>query len=338
MKEKYNERLLALRMIRKAPLLIAVIAAITVLGGGLYYLINVITAGPTVYEAKSYFLVRYEEEKTDYYINYYSWNTYIQSDEFARCFEKEAEGTGLPSADVCTAMMKADVESDTNIPDFIVSSEDPDEALRIALVTEKVMTGEFGDYLEGVDSIEILKTASVEPARRDVRTLRAFILSFVLGTFFTVVIFLLKELTPEGIHIPSTLRDRYGLKSLGYLESDQFGEAANSILNGSAEAVLITPGEDEDPAAIAKKMAEAAGIAEEKITPVPSPFIAGGVSGILKNAGSVIIAVRAGEKEGPKVERLLDYLKTYDIKPTAAFLYDTDVRLIRAYYRIGGNE
>ncbi len=341
-RERVDERLLALRLLRVCPCLLLLVLIGTMLGGGLYYLTHVTLAGPDQYQAKSYFLIHYEKEyekEGDYYINYYTWNTYLQSDHFLQCLERRLQESGVEmSAREAVGTLTAEVESDIHICDILVLTEEKGLSLAIAEAVERVMTLDMAPYIDQVSEIEILKSTEVEVYDRDVRTGRAFILSAVLSAFSVLVIWLLWENGSDRIDLPRQLRSRYGLAALGTLEDPFLAQNLRHVL-GDAESVALLPfSEEVDPGAYEEGIRKAISEGEEgraglTITLMPAMSLAPESAESMRSCDALVLLVKAGRGSGKRLERVLGFLETQEIPVAGALLCGEDGWLLRKYDR-----
>ena len=185
----------------------------------------------------------------------------------------------------------------------------------------------------------------------DVRPVRAVILAAVLSLFFVVVIFLLWELSRDSIWLPATLRRRYGLHSLGTVESTGFAENVKYLLEKADAHKIAVCGAlpEADPQEAVDRLRElqttdseqstgseqTAGTVQTAVrewTAVPSPLLCPESAETLQEADVVLLAVPAGATVGKRLEAVLEYLTAQDCKVDGAFLWNADETLIRSYY------
>ncbi len=331
--ERFDERLLLLRFLQDLPRLLLVTVLGCLLFGGLYVLTKIVLAPPVSYEAKTSYLLTFTTEyvrEGDYYVNDYTWNTYLGSDAFWEALrQRGGEAAGMSREDFLQMASMA-LESDYHIPVVTVQSTDPELARCLSEEIRDVLTGGFARTVEGVDAITVLQDVTVEEALRDVRPVRAFVLAAVLCCFFVCTAWLLRELGTDSIYLPATLRERYGLRSLGSAGSAEFSENLAAVLSGpektaSGQVAVTSSAADCDPSAAAALIGGAVA--------VPSPVLAPESAQILRKAGIVLLAVPAGMHSGKPLERTLEFLKAQEIPVSGAFLWDADEELIRRYYR-----
>ena len=167
--------------------------------------------------------------------------------------------------------------------------------------------------------------------------------------FFVVVIFLLWELSRDSIWLPATLRRRYGLHSLGTVESTGFAENVKYLLEKADAHKIAVCGAlpEADPQEAVDRLRELSereqttGTAQticttqnigRAWTAVPSPLLCPESAETLREADVVLLAVPAGATVGKRLEAVLEYLTAQDCKVDGAFLWNADETLIRSYY------
>lgn len=349
-REPFDLRLTFLRLVRRLPLLAAVTLSGTFLFGGGYYVKNVLLQGGKTYAATSVYHVEYAvdnpQDIANVYINETSWNTYMQSGMFLEAVAGHlARQGGEPDSSELAGMIRAQVLSDLRMPSTVVTSDSPEKSARIARAVEAAMTEELADSLGEIASVELIDPGSeAKEVVRDVRPGRAFALSAVLSCFFAVVIFLLKETGDDSIWLPGSVWKRYGVKCAGTVESRELAENLRYFFQGESEAGQ-TPGEapgkgiavcavqeDVDPQKVLERLREAC---PETVDggwfPVCSPLREPGTARQLREAGGILLAVKAGSRGGRAMERVLEYLAQQDCPVTAAILWDADEWLLRRY-------
>lgn len=367
-KEPFNLRLTVLRLLYKLP----VIAAVTVLGalafGGGYYVKNVLLRGQRFYAATSFYRVEYAvdnvEDMMKVFINEMSWNTYMQSQMFLDAVQGHLEqgGTVRISDEELAGTIQAYVLSDLRVPSTVITSDSPEKTMEIAGAVEAAMVQELAEHISEIASVEVIDpAAAAQEVQPDVRTGRAFALSAILSCFFTLVVLLLKETGDDSIWLPGSVWKRYGLKVAGTIESRELAENM-AYLFGKGRACGKEPGEEpsassgEHPAGegtledvavcpvqpgldsrkVLERLREACpDILGESWKAVASPIEEPKVCRQLREAGGILLVLRAGSHAGRALERVLEYLAQQDCTVTAVLLWDADEKLIRRYDFLG---
>ncbi|MCM1101298.1 MAG: hypothetical protein NC079_04225 [Clostridium sp.] len=343
--EPFDLRLTALCMMRD----LGRIALCTLLGtlifGGGYYVKNVLLGPAPQYEMTLTCKLEYTDppvQSGDYYINEMTWNTYLDSEEFRQMVELAQPFVGMDvTTDIWTEnplglqeALSAAVASDIHVPSFTVSTPDADKTRTLCAVVREVLTGDFVAGIPEIASIRVLDESGPVAVYPDVRPLRAVILSALLSCFFTVTVWLLREIGADSIRLPATLRRRYGLKALGTVESAELKENAGYLFKNKDKIAVCAVDSGTDPQIVTESLQEKLRTQAEWIA-VPAPLLCPESAEILRDADAVLLVVEAGLHAGKPLERVLEFLKTQDIAVTATLLWNADEALIRAYYRLG---
>ena len=353
-KEPFDLRLTFLRLCRNLWKILAVTVAGTLLFGGGYYLKNVLLQPNPGYAASSTYKVEYKENPNApgaYYINEATWNSLIHTGEFLEGVEKhlqEEADRGESGASEALAMgreqwiaaLSATLPSDFSIPVTKATTQDPKQSVALAHAAEAAMCNEFADSMPEIERIKVLDHGdAAEAVVPDVRPVRAVILAAVLSLFFAVVIFLLVELSRDSIWLPATLRRRYGLNSLGTVESVGFAENLAYTIGKKGDKCRVAvcgAMPEADPQEIIKRLQKLPKTIPAEYIAVPSPLLCPEGTAVLREAEVVLLAVPAGEYVGKRLEAVLEQLQTLDCKTDGAFLWNADEKLIRSYYFLPG--
>lgn len=372
-KEPFDLRLTILRLCRNLWKILAVTAVGTLLFGGGYYVKNVLLQPDPGYAASSTYKVEYVENPNAagaYYINEATWNSLIHTGEFLDGVEKHlqeaaAQGNGK-AAEVLTtgreqwiAALSATLPSDFSIPVTRAATQDPEQSIALAHAVEDTMCNEFADSIVEISRIKVLDHGDrAEAVVPDVRPVRAVILAAVLSLFFAVVIFLLWEISGDGLWLPATLRRRYGLVSLGTVESTGFAENLKYVLEKAAKGKAAEKSGEEEgclhvavcgalPEADSREVvnrltavdakadkAEPATVGgmQVRYTAVPSPLLSPESTAALRDFDAVLLAIPAGRYVGKQLEAVLESLKTQECTIDGSILWNADEALIRQYY------
>ena len=346
--EPFDLRLTILRMVRNLGWIVLFTLLGTIVFGGGYYVKNVVLGEKPKYEQTVTCKLEYTNppvQSGDYYINEMTWNTYVDSNEFqGMLWDLEPfvyqdvtldMWTGLPGG-VAEALSAA-VASDIHVPSVTVSTPAAEKTEILSKAVQEVLTGKFAESLPEVASIRVIDVSDVALVRPDVRPLRAVILSAILSFFFTVVFLLLREIGADSIWLPATLRKRYGLKTLGTINSIELQENARYLLKDKQKIAVCTVDNQINPQEVTKSMKvilQNCGDGQKDWIAVPTPLLSPEAADVLRQADGVILAVEAGLYAGNPLECVLEFFAVQDISVTAVILWNADETLIRCYYGI----
>lgn len=340
-KEPLDLRLVMLRLWKQGWIIVGVTLLGTLIFGGGYYLKNVILP-PAQYAATSLYQVEYVSElnsdttqdKGVSYINHETWDRWMTTKEFLDIIYSNLEGT--TDAEIERETMKgylsAQLLTSHRMPDTIVTTADPELSLRLAAAVEKSMV-DFAGHQESIDNIRVVDPAVSVEVVNDSRPLNACGLSAVLSFVFIMAVLLLREIGSDSIWLPAQLHKRYGLKSLGTVNSTGFAENVKYLLKGCRKVGILAI-DDMDLRPVAAKLQQAGESCDTSAEwiALPSPELCPQSAEIIRGLDGLVLAVSAGPGNGKRLESVLEFLQTQDLKADAALLWDADERLIRRYY------
>lgn len=337
-KETIDYKLFWLRFAKK----IWLVAVATILGallvGGPYYFVNVtIGEGPS-YKIVSEYYLDYAEDgsgATYDYFNYYTWSEIADTDEFIGILREELPEEMFASADTLRKYTDATVESDTRYLMTTVLTEHPDKTVEIARAMEKAIL-KFADGQKEFTSVKVV-TAPVDAEKTypDVRPVRAVILGAVLGLFVGLVGVCAYIICDSSIFLPNMVEKRYKIKALGCQE---FSESKNNIcyaMESAKTLAIVGAGDlDCDKASDAKKYIQEILTDKCEVVLMKEDVISGEFDfEKLRKFDRVIFLIKAGGKNGKKIERAIEQIRRQDVNLAGAFLFGEDKWLIKRYYR-----
>ncbi len=345
-REPFDLRLTALRLLRSMGGILAVTLIGSLLFGGVYYVKNVLLA-EKLFSATITCKIEYTDPPTksgDYYINAATWNTYVASGEFLDMVMAEEPLVLMDSFPVYSGQLRdcisADVASDIQVPSFIITSDNEKHVELIEHAVANALTGPWAEQLPEVSAIKVIDMGEVGPVTDEfVRPVRAFVFGAVLTCFFAVILFLLREIGADSIWLPATVRTRYGLMSLGTLESGELEENIRYAFEKKDgplhKNALCAADERIDPKEALRVLREKKLLGEgQDWTPMPLPTLCPETAQLLRQMDGVLLAVPAGLHVGKPLEHILEFFREQDIKITAVILWNADEKLIRSYYRL----
>lgn len=337
--ETMDYKLFWLKFAKKIWLILAVTILGALLVGVPYYLVNV-TFGPgPSYKVVSEYYLDYAEDSSGAiydYFNYYTWDEIVDTDEFISILRENLPDEMFTDEETLRGYTSATVESDTRYLYTTVQTEHPDKTLKIARAMEDSVA-EFATVQKELQSVKVV-TSPVEAEKTypDVRTARAFILGAVLGLFAGLTGVCIYIVCDSSIDLPNMLEKRYGIKALGCMN---FTESKNNICYcvTNAKSISLLFGEKftkESEKASVEEFFKGCLSNEVNVTSIEEDVLSEDFDfEKLREQGAVVLMVKAGSKNGKKIERIIEQLKRQDVELSGAFLYNEDEKLIKHYYR-----
>lgn len=333
-KEPFDFKLTVLRLMVQLPqMLLWMCLSVAVLFGG-YCLKNYVFCGPVTYSATSTYRVEYRDEdwsRNLTYINFATWNTYLSSDAFQELLASymDEELRSLPS-EVKRNAFSADVPSDLRVVVITAKSEDKKLAQKLSKSLEEALIAEFPAFCTDVTEVKLLNAEDAEETFRDIRPVRALILSIVVAVIFVSLIFLIKELGSDTIYLPGTFAGRFGVKSLG-ADRDSALESNLKAVVGEGPAAVLPVNESVDTALIEQALKKGPE-GERRVTLLPAITLCPEALEQWKGQGSMILAVPCEKGNNGALVYALELLRVRDMEPAGAVLTDADSWLLDRYY------
>lgn len=334
-KEPFDLRLTMLRMIRLFPLLAGITAlGILLLWGG-YYLKNVVLNAEKTYGASATFFIDYADEEwyvNAKYFNDYTWNIWLKSDQFLDAAEGYLSESDLAGEDPKT-LFTAEVPADLRVVIIHSIASDPGTATARIEALQKVLQQDFPAFVEEIGEVRVVDFQEATLNLKDLRLFRAFVLAAVISLLFAITFLLMRELTQEKIWLPTTLTDRFGLKSLGVPGEKAYAETARHLFAGKKKLAICGAEDGMDLDDVKKKL-ENCFEKGASVNLVKCPLTDPEGARSLREAEGILLAVKAGGKDAKNLELLLSFLEQQDCKVTAATLWKEDRWLLKRYYHV----
>ena len=337
-KEAIDYKLFWLRFAKK----IWLVATATILGallvGGPYYFVNVIMGEGPSYKIVSEYYLDYAEDgsgATYDYFNYYTWSEIADTDEFIGILREELPEEMFASADTLRKYTDATVESDTRYLMTTVLTEHPDKTIEIARAMERAILKFAEEQKEFVSVKVVTAPVDAEKTYPDVRPVRAVILGAVLGLFVGLVGVCAYIICDSSIFLPNMVEKRYKIKALGCQE---FSESKNNIcyaMESAKTLAIVGAGDlDCDNALEAKKYIREMLTDKCEVVLIKEDVVSEKFDfEKLREFDKVIFLIKAGAKNGKKIERAIEQIRRQDVILAGAFLFGEDKWLIKRYYR-----
>lgn len=332
-KEPFDLKLTVLRLMRRLPqMCLWMLVGVMVLFGA-YCAKNYIFCPPTTYSGISTLRAEYSDEKWSEnfsYINYATWNTYIGSEEFQGILLKymDSELKSL-SAETRRDAYRVEVPSDLRVIVVTAKSEKKELTAKLSKAMEEALVAEFPGFCSDVSEMRLIDSAKVSETYRDIRPLRAFFLSLVVSVVFVFLIFAIRELGCDDIHLPGVFASRFGIKSLG-ADCDSAFESNIKACFAEKKVAVLPVSENGDVTGLKEKMKKALG-ESATVVAYPAPGLSPEALNELKEE-TVLLAVPYEKGNSGRLEYVLELLAMREVKPVAAVLTDADEWLLDMYY------
>jgi capsular polysaccharide biosynthesis protein len=315
-----------MKYVRKLPFLIGASIIGTLFLSGRYFLIKQITYVPT-YQATSSYYVDYGVDPkagdTYTYINAYSWNVWIHTDEMVEEIQSH-----LPISideEELKGYLYADLPGDLRMPVTTITTEVPEMTLLIAHAVEEAMIA-FGNKQKEIQSIRVIDSPSdtekapllTEPGKHIAQC--ALLSILIVGIWFV-----LSELLSDAIWVPSDLADRCKIPILGDLKSSGLSEHLRYFFAKDAGVAITTVTKEACPFRFRDLLYEATGYEEiNEWAAIPSAIDMPSVCKELRKTGQILLAVPVGKRMRHKTDYVLHYLSLQDCRVTAIILWNEE--------------
>lgn len=332
-KEPFNLRLTLLRMLRRLPLILGLTVLGIALTWGSYYLKNV-TFNPTkTYSASATFFVDYADENwyvNAKYFNDYTWNVWMKADEILDPVDRYLKEKGITASG--NVSFDAQVPADLRVVIIRSTAEDPNLALERLRALEAALKIDFTEFVEAIGEIRVVDETEAALDVLDLRLGRAFILSLLVSASIAICYFLLSEFMRDAVWLPTSLTDRFGLKSLGIPGKKTYAENLKYFFAGKKNVAVCAAQEGVDLTEVISELEKTGKEAGLTFFPVEDPMQAEGSAKKLREADGILLVVKAGKRNGKYLELLLSFLAGQDCNVTAATIWKPDKWLLRLYY------
>lgn len=342
--EPFDAKLAVLRLIANLNRIIAVTVLGTLLFGGGYYVKNILLQGEKKFQAVSVYKLDYADTgwaANGSYINEATWNTWINTKEMEDAIKKYLDADGMQAE----VQLQAKVGSDLRVPSTEVISSSREYSLIYAKALEKAMVNDFpGLNPKDVTAIRVIDPAAeATEVHPDVRPVRAFILSGILTLFFAVTIFLLKEWGEDSIRIPAVLYRRYGLRTLDTIQKQGTLADLDFFFDGKKRVAVCAVEDNTDADRVCEYLRDLEKEGKEEKDAhewiaFPAVLSDRTVCEKIKALDGILLVVKSGGHAGKPLEYVLQILDEHECGITCALLWGADEKLIRNYYRFGGQK
>lgn len=320
-REPVNFRVVLLRIMKKIWVLpvAAVIGAIIVFG--VYFFAKTVILG-RVYLVEDMYHIDYSEDAAgnEYdFVNEYTWEVISDADVIMNVVYEalggEVDKETLKDYTNCT------VDSDGRLLVARIITPDPELSRRVADAYEKGISSYVYSHRE-FDNIE-KDHAGTPVDGSNIRTKEMLIVGAVAGLLIAILYYLISGAVDTSVYIPATLEYRYHIPTLGAPSMEEYSETCRHLLKDSSKTALVKLEEDTPEVAL-----ECAG----SVSVFENPVFFGDKTAEIRNCDKVVIAVKAANHNGKRLERLIEYFARQEITVSALVLCNEDKKFISKYY------
>ena len=212
MNERFDAKLILLRMIRGWYKLVLGLVLGALLVGIPYVLVNVVLAQDPDYQMKFTVHVNYVEDGSGNisdYVNDVTWGTWVDTDIFINELSKNLDDK--VDAGILRATTNATLETDVRLVEFYVVT--PNAELT-ELITEAAMKSFpiLDEHIREITNTEIVyQDKFASQVQKDIRIKNAFLLGGVIGLLFTVFLMLILYTMDDSVYIPLLFTERFAV-------------------------------------------------------------------------------------------------------------------------------
>ncbi len=338
-KEPFDSKLFIICFVKKLGIVFVAMVIGAALVGGANYLKKVVFGGPVQYEITStYYIDYYTDPQTgaiNSFVNEATWESLIDADWFTERIWHHALELGMmpdnynvSQADL-PGFLSADLLTDVHMPSSMVVTENA-ELTKVLNESVQMTIFDFADEQPEILGVKVMDETALQEKDRDDRTLRACILGAVLGGFAACVGIALWLIADDSVYVPETFSFRYGIPMLGALEKKE------TELSEAVKVNLQYIFRDK------KSVALYCVDSETKIPECDWPEKFAGLKATnleetyekLREAGAVLLLIKAGACNGKEIEHCLHELTIQNIDVQGALLIQVDSALLK-WYRMG---
>lgn len=212
MNEKFDAKLLLLRLIRGWYKLVIGLVAGALIIGIPYLFVNVVLAEDTDYQMRFSVHVDYAEDSSGSLydvINEVTWGTWTDTDIFIDALSEKLGGE-IP-ADQLRAATNATIETDARLVEFYTVTKNAEltELISNAAMECFPVLDEHIRELTKTEIVYVDKYAT--EVKRDIRVANAFLLGGVLGFLITLFVMLILYTMDDSVYIPLLFTERFAI-------------------------------------------------------------------------------------------------------------------------------
>ena len=292
MNERYDSKLLLLRMIRGwyKILIGAVVGALLI--GIPYVFVNVLLADEPDYRMRVTMHVEYAEDSAGNvldYINEYTWGEWVDSDIY---IDEVSKIINLPiTKDSLRSYIDATLETDARLVEIDVTTKDPMLTQTIADAVAALSDVFVVNAVEIAGASIVFEDECALEVDRDIRVPNAFILGAVIGFVLALFIMAVVYVMDDSVYIPLLFKNRYSIPIVCDYEDKPSDERATVLYIGKS------------------------------LDAFPEKFV----------DNKVILEIESGAHNGKLLEDVIYELEDNGINIVKAVIKNADKKLIKAY-------
>ncbi len=319
-REPVDYRLMFLKLLKRIWAIPTGIVAGIVIVAGIYLAVKTASGKDYLVENVYYLNFANADDGSEFtWVNQYTWNEIADMGLFTDEALKACDGV-LSTEDIRN-MTTFELFSDYRYLHLRVITKDPSLSKKLAESYEKSLytyTQEHKEFAEVV--------CEQHGEAEDVTNLRIsemVILGAVLGFAAVIVLLLAREAVDTSVYLPSTLERRFHITCLGALSMKEYEINCERLCKDKKVALMDVDGNQfEESILCATKTRNISNIVDGEMNEDP-----------LSSDEILIVTVKAANKNGKKLERLLEQLTRSGVKVDALLLTGEDEKLIKRYYR-----
>ena len=334
--EPVDLKLLCLRMMRKAGIILAATIVGALVLGGIFCLKETVFSPDEAYQVVGETYIDYIPEEgygiSRVHISDGAWGALAKSDVFVEAIMAELSAQGYAvSAEEIRNSIDASVVCDSYVVTTTVMTRDAGLAVAMSEALQNAIVDFCKDRQEIAESFVMTAPKEAQSKEWMPKTATAALVGAMLGLLVSVVGFWLSYVMDDSVYLPVTFEKRYGLPMFGELKSEELTANIKKFCKGCGK--LAVAGVAADFAV--EKVIEELDMAEIKFVSAGVAELNGAWIAGLRETDGLVLAVASGRRDGRQIERVIDFLQKQEIVVKGAVLCDADEKLIARYYKPG---
>ncbi|MBQ9136023.1 MAG: hypothetical protein IJX66_08040 [Lachnospiraceae bacterium] len=334
--EPVDLKLLCLRMMRKAGIILAATIAGALVLGGIFFLKETVFSPNMTYQVVGETFIDYIPEEaygiSRVYITDEAWDSLAKSDAFVESIISEVSGQGYAvSEEQVRESIDASVVSDSFVVTTTVYAKEEGLAVAMNAALQNAIVDFCLPRQEVAESFIMTCPTSAEKREVTKEVLVAALIGAVLGLCGALVVCMVSFLMDDSVYLPVSFEKRYGIPMFGTKESEELSVNAEKLCEEFEKLAVVGICEAVSTEEVTRILQDkVSGIFSAGTVLMTKEWLAG-----LAGADGIVLAVAAGRRDGKQIERTIDFLKKQNVTIVAAVLCNADETLLARYYRPG---